>query len=77
MQLIVVEKFDCEETKTIVTEWSIEHGVEIIDFSEDSEEGNDQITVFAENGKKRIIEALQTVMWTELCDPDTQEGKNS
>ena len=51
--------------------------MEIIDFSEDSEEGNDQVTVFAENGKKRIIEALQTVMWTELCDPDTQEGKNS
>ena len=50
--------------------------MEIIDFSEDSEEGNDQVTVFAENGKKRIIEALQTVMWTELCDPDTQEGEN-
>ena len=49
--------------------------MEIIDFSEDSEEGNDQVTVFAENGKKRIIEALQTVMWTELCDPDTQ-GEN-
>ena len=48
-----------------------------ITFSEDSEEGNDQVTVFAENGKKRIIEALQTVMWTELCDPDTQEGENS
>ena len=58
-----------------MTEWSIEHGVEIIDLSEDSEEGNDQVTVFAENGKKRIIEALQTVMWTELCDPDTQEGE--
>ena len=49
--------------------------MEIIDFSEDSEEGNDQVTVFAENGKKRIIEALQTVMWTDLCDPDTQEGE--
>ena len=55
MQLIVVEKFDNEETKTIVTEWSIEHGVEIIDFSEDSEEGNDQVTVFAGTYINRVL----------------------
>ena len=79
VQLLVVEKFDSDETKSAVTEWSIDHGIELIDFSEDDDEEQDQgvenVTVFASNGRKRIIEALQTVMWPEICDTKT-DGNN-
>lgn len=78
VQLLVVEKFDSDETKTAVTEWSINRGIELIDFSEDDEEQEDaeNVTVFASNGRKRIIEALQTVMWPEICDTKTDENND-
>ena len=78
VQLLVVEKFDSEETKSAVTEWSINRGIELIDFSEDDEEQEDaeNVTVFASNGRKRIIEALQTVMWPEICDTKTDENND-
>ena len=75
VQLIVAEKFDSEETKSTVTEWSIDHGVEIIDLSEDDEDSAaEEVTVFASNGRKRILEALQTVMWPEMCDTKTDDN---
>ena len=78
VQLLVVEKFDSDETKSAVTEWSIDHGIELIDFSEDDDDEQidaENVTVFASNGRKRIIEALQTVMWPEICDTKT-DGNN-
>jgi len=79
VQLIVVEKFDSEETKSAVTEWSINRGIELIDFSEDDDEQDEDaenVTVFASNGRKRIIEALQTVMWPEICDTTKTDENN-
>ena len=58
-----------------MTQWSIKHGVEIIDLSEDPEQ-DDVEQVFAANGQKRVIEALQTVLWTQWCtvqDPEASE----
>lgn len=78
VQLLVVEKFDSDETKSAVTEWSIDRGIELIDFSEDDDDEQidaENVTVFASNGRKRIIEALQTVMWPEICDTKT-DGNN-
>ena len=67
VQLIVVDHFDTEDTKTKVNQWSIENGIEIIDFSEDDTEEN-TVEIFASSAQKRVIEALQTVMWPQLCD---------
>ena len=67
VQLIIVDQFDTEDTKTKVNQWSIENGIEIIDFSEDDIEEN-TVEIFASSAQKRVIEALQTVMWPQLCD---------
>jgi len=71
VQLIVVDNFDSEETKSSMNQWAIKEGVEIIDFSEDEEDDTtdtENIQIFASNSQKRIVEALQTVMWTELIE---------
>jgi len=70
VQLIIVDNFDSEESKSAMNQWAIKEGVEIIDFSEDEEDSTDSenIQIFASNSQKRIVEALQTVMWTELIE---------
>jgi len=70
VQLIVVDSFDSEESKSAMNQWAIKEGVEIIDFSEDEDDSADRedIQIFASNSQKRIVEALQTVMWTELIE---------
>ena len=71
VQLIIVDSFATGEAKTLATQWGIEHGAEIIDFSEDdsdSDENTEDVHIFAANGQKRVVEALQTVMWPELCE---------
>ena len=65
VQLIVVENFESDETRSLINQWAIKEGVEIIDFSEDEEEENssenreDQVHIFASDSQKRIVEALQ------------------
>ena len=62
VQLIVVDNFDSEETKSAMNQWAIKEGVEIIDFSEDEEDNTtdtENIQIFASNSQKRIVEALQ------------------
>jgi len=71
VQLIVIDNFDSEESKSAINQWAIKEGVEIIDFSEDEDnESTDRenIQIFASDSQKRIVEALQTVMWTELIE---------
>jgi len=74
VQLIVVDNFESDETRSLINQWAIKEGVEIIDFSEDEEDENssenreDQVHIFASDSQKRIVEALQTVMWTELIE---------
>ena len=62
VQLIVVDNFDSEESKSAMNQWAIKEGVEIIDFSEDEDnESTDRenIQIFASDSQKRIVEALQ------------------
>ena len=62
VQLIVVDNFDSEETKSAMNQWAIKESVEIIDFSEDEEDDTtdtENIQIFASNSQKRIVEALQ------------------
>ncbi len=71
VQLIVVESFQLEDTKTKVLQWTLKRGIEIIDLSEDEELQDEQnVNVFASSGQKRVLEALQTVMWPQLCPPE-------
>lgn len=50
-------------------------------MSEDEDlDREDQVTLFASSGQKRIVEALQTVMWPSLCeksDNDTSEPSSN
>lgn len=57
--LLVVEKFACEDDKGSATQWALEQSVEIVDFSEDSDE-EEEVKIFANCGQKRVLEALQT-----------------
>ncbi len=71
VQLVVVESFQTEDSKTKVLQWTLIRGIEIIDLSEDDELQNEQnVSVFASSGQKRVLEALQTVMWPQLCHPE-------
>ena len=74
VQLIVVDHFDTENTKAEVNQWSIENGIEIIDFSEDNSDEN-AVEIFASSAQKRVIEALQTVMWPQFSDSKLEEDK--
>lgn len=77
MQLLVVDQFDCEDSKTCINDWCIKEGIEIIDFSED-EDNSDQndVSIFASNSQKRIVEALQTVMWTQWSSGTSDDTSN-
>lgn len=80
VQLIVVNRFNSEDSKTKVTEWAIKSGVEIIDFSEDEineEEHEENVGIFASSSQKRIVEALQTVMWTQFSSASEENGQES
>ena len=64
VQLIVVDNFESDETRSLINQWAIKEGVEIIDFSEDEEENSsenreEQVHIFASDSQKRIVEALQ------------------
>ena len=83
VQLIVVDHFDSEDTKTKVNQWSIDNSVELVDFSEDESDENSDVEIFAANAQKRVVEALQTVMWPQLChssssnnEPSEEKGQN-
>jgi len=74
VQLIIVDHFDTEDTKTAVNKWSIQNSVELIDYSEDENEETEQnVAIFASSAQKRVVESLQTVMWPQLCDSSSND----
>jgi len=75
VQLIIVDHFDTEDTKTAVNKWSIQNSVELIDYSEDENEetSTENVAIFASSAQKRVVESLQTVMWPQLCDSSSND----
>ena len=75
VQLIIVDHFDTEDTKTAVNKWSIQNNVELIDYSEDENEetSSENVAIFASSAQKRVVESLQTVMWPQLCDSNSND----
>ena len=80
VQLVVVDNFESDETRSLINQWAIKEGVEIIDFSEDEEDENssenreDQVHIFASDSQKRIVEALQ--VWVLFAQFAAKDSKN-
>ena len=54
VQLIVIDNFDSDESRSLINQWAIKEGVEIIDFSEDEDndsENREDLQIFASDSQ--------------------------
>ncbi|TRY63180.1 hypothetical protein TCAL_04011 [Tigriopus californicus] len=69
-KLVVAQNLKQEALKSELNQLVIEHGMEIIDLSEEFKEDDDDNDgtsgIFAKTPQKRIIEALQTCPWPNM-----------
>jgi len=78
IKLLVAQSFKEDSTRLEAQEWAVEEGVEIIDFSEDEDEDENDDCIdekfFASSPQKRVIEALQTCPWPNISMKKDTEG---
>jgi len=87
VRLVIAESFPSDEIKSAALNWAVNKGVEVIDFNEDENEcvTNNSVEdteqkIIKCTSNKRVIEALQTIPWSELektIKNDSEQDNNA